>query len=371
MDARHVVVAVVLLATACGGGAEREATTPTPGVTSVAPETTTAAPETAEPTTPVTSETTAPGDVPRARAYSVMADAPGEGVLLFGGQYGTPPGTALRDLWSYSPGQGWDEIAAEDAPFSDAIVYKSKAGLVVVVADDFTPSGSDHATWTYDPAADEWRDLGTGGPLQGAGNRAAYDPGSDRVIVFGGLDTLGGTSETWALDVSGGTWEQMRPATSPGGRAFHVMAYDPGTDRVILFGGEADPAGNTHHGDTWAYDYDTDTWTELTPKRSPSARGYMVMVYDPVGERLILFGGASGQHAAEDVFGDTWAFDPRASTWTNLRPDIAPSPRAWYSMAFDAETETIVMFSGGETRDTDLDDVWLFDPRTDAWSQVA
>ena len=39
-------------------------------------------------------------------------------------------------------------------------------------------------------------------------------------------------------------------------------------------------------------------------------------------------------------------------------------------MAFDAESERIVLFSGGETRDTDLADVWLFDPRTDTWPEA-
>ena len=211
----------------------------------------------------------------------------------------------------------------------------------------------------------------TRGPLQGWGNRAAYDAASDRIIVFGGYGTLGGASETWGLDVPAATWTQMPPATSPPGRNFHTMAYDPGTDRVILFGGTAEEDGNTHHGDTWAYDYDTDTWTELTPKRSPSARTYMAMVYEPVGERMVLFGGAWGLWPEEDTLGDTWAFDPRTSTWTKLRPATAPSPRAWYSMAFDAETEKVVLFSGGATRDTDLTDVWLFDPRANTWTQVA
>ena len=39
-------------------------------------------------------------------------------------------------------------------------------------------------------------------------------------------------------------------------------------------------------------------------------------------------------------------------------------------MAFDTETKVIVLFSGGEIRGTDLDDVWLFDPVTDTWSQA-
>jgi hypothetical protein len=40
-------------------------------------------------------------------------------------------------------------------------------------------------------------------------------------------------------------------------------------------------------------------------------------------------------------------------------------------MATDAETGVIYLFSGGERRDTDLADMWRFDPHTDTWSQVA
>lgn len=81
-----------------------------------------------------------------------------------------------------------------------------------------------------------------------------------------------------------------------------------------------------------------------------------------------LFGGVD---ELEDPFGDTWAYDPRRNAWTNLRPSTAPSPREWHAMALDAETGTIVLFSGGEGRDTDLADTWIFDPRADAWSQVS
>ena len=31
----------------------------------------------------------------------------------------------------------------------------------------------------------------------------------------------------------------------------------------------------------------------------------------------------------------------------------------------------IVLFIGDETRDTDPDDVWLFEPETDTWSQLS
>jgi hypothetical protein len=39
-------------------------------------------------------------------------------------------------------------------------------------------------------------------------------------------------------------------------------------------------------------------------------------------------------------------------------------------MTADAETGLLYLFSGGETRDTELADLWRFDPRTDEWSPV-
>lgn len=45
-------------------------------------------------------------------------------------------------------------------------------------------------------------------------------------------------------------------------------------------------------------------------------------------------------------------------------------PQVLFLLACDAGSDRMILFSGGETRDTDLDDVWLFDPRSDDWSQV-
>lgn len=284
-----------------------------------------------------------------------MADVPGDGVLLFGGQHGTPPGTALTDVWSFSTEGGWGEEIADTGVSADGFAFDTQSGLAVVVEQD--------GTWTYDPAAGTWNQLETAErPGRVWGARLAYDAGSDRVILFGGFD--GGSTlsdQTWALDVDAQLWQRMAPAISPPAQNFHALSYDPVADRVLLFSTtEAD-------GSTWAYDYDTDTWTDLAPTTGPAQRIYTAMAYDAVGQRTILFGGVD---PIERPFGDTWAYDSAANTWTDLDPSAAPSPRGWHAMAYDAEAERIVLFSGGETRDTDLADAWLFDPHTDTWSQA-
>lgn len=308
------------------------------------------------PSEPVTVTASPSPSAPMARAYAVMADAPGDtGVLLFGGQFGTPPGTPLSDLWSFSPDDGWIELASETGRGTDAFAYDSRSKILVSVEKS--------STWTYDPASGEWQDLETRGhPRDVWGARIAYDAGSDRMILFGGFDGATLNDQTWALDLDAKRWARMHPATSPPAQNFHAMAYDPDADRVIMFSGHGQQG-------TWAYDYDTDTWANLSPKRSPEALDYSAIVYDPVGKRMILFGGVTG--SLEEPRGETWAFDFRKNTWTLLAPATVPSPRGWHAMAFDAETETIVLFSGGQTRDTDQDDVWLFDPRANTWTQVA
>ena len=339
-----LAIAAMMLASACSASGSGRAATPT-----------------AEAASPTSSEITTPpmsAASPHARAYAVMTDAPGKGVLLMGGQYGTPPGTALTDLWSFSPGEGWIQLEPETGVIADAFAYDSDSKLIVLVGQD--AAWTYDTVWTYDPSTREWQELRTRGehPRDVLGARMAYDAGSDRMILFGGYDGRL-NDQTWALDLGARRWERMSPETSPPAQNWYATAYEPDADRVILFG-DQQPG-------TWAYDYDTDTWTDLSPDSSPDVRDYSAMVYDPVGTRMILFGGVD---AGEEPFGDTWAYDVRKNTWTELAPATSPSARGWHSMAFDGETKTVVLFSGGETRDTDLDDVWLFDPATDTWSQL-
>ena len=49
----------------------------------------------------------------------------------------------------------------------------------------------------------------------------------------------------------------------PLARAFSAMAYDAESDRVILYAGQSEDENDDpiKRGDTWAYDFNTNTWT--------------------------------------------------------------------------------------------------------------
>jgi hypothetical protein len=97
------------------------------------------------------------------------------------------------------------------------------------------------------------------------------------------------------------SWWYEDPPDPPRARMTHAMAYNVESDRVILFGGY----GAGYLGDTWAYDCDTDRWTQTDPDNPPVARSGAAMASDSESDAVMLFGGMDSTNSTLD---DTWAF---------------------------------------------------------------
>ena len=136
------------------------------------------------------------------------------------------------------------------------------------------------------------------------------------------------------------------------------MVYDPSTHRMIMFGGWID---GTNLNDTWAYDLIANTWTELSPLGTqPYARNAHAAVYAPSNGLVIMFGGVLSGHAT--FLNDTWAYDPSANTWTKLAPSgTLPSERHDQAMVYDPSGNRMIMF-GGVTSSSRLNDTWVYTP---------
>ena len=108
----------------------------------------------------------------------------------------------------------------------------------------------------------------------------------------GGYANDRSTSETWAYDYNSNTWENLNPPISPPARIGHEMVYDVQSEKLILVGGRQDLLqGSLFYNDVWSYHYETNTWTNVTPAINPQARWYFSMVYDVNADRTILLGG--------------------------------------------------------------------------------
>ena len=134
---------------------------------------------------------------------------------------------------------------------------------------------SNPAFWTVLPTIDpmpSWRSYSS----------AIYDPVGDRMLVFGGQS--GGTpfNETWSLSLSPAfpTWELLATqGTPPPARSRHTAIYDPVRQRMVVYGG---PLLN----DVWALSLTTLEWTQLFPAGRPVLERYgHAAAYDPVPGR--------------------------------------------------------------------------------------
>jgi N-acetylneuraminic acid mutarotase len=222
-------------------------------------------------------------------------------------------------------------------------------------------------TWIYDPHTNAWArapvSLDRPLPPARASTMMVFDPDTGKLIMFGGGVRIRGDTlvaeeqfnDTWAYDPSSNTWTNLSPAGAvPEARYCHVMAYDPSTKKAILFGGIT-AAGPVN--DTWAYDPVANTWTELKPLGMvPPKRGILGMDYDPISRQLIVFGGGV---SPTELLGDFWAYDPAANTWKELKPSgPAPSPRGGHTMAYDPTIRRMIVFGGLDDTGTFCNDTW-------------
>ena len=95
--------------------------------------------------------------------------------------------------------------------------------------------------WAYDPTPTP----GPSSPRRALrlpldrGAAMAYDSASrpDRSCSEGSATVVACFSDTWAYDSSKNRWTELNSETHPIPRVYLCMTYDPSTERVIMFGG--------------------------------------------------------------------------------------------------------------------------------------
>jgi hypothetical protein len=325
----------------------------------------TKSPPTATPPTEV------PALNPSARGYVSMAyDSESDKIILFGGQIEGRGPVANGETWAYDIASNtWTEMKPAISPYQKGaldLVYDSESDRVIL----FGGNWGEKDTWAYDYNTNTWTEMAAG-PGEHLGYRMAYDIESDRCVLFGGMGypSLLLFDDTWAYDFNSDTWTEMQPNNNPSARNFHALAYDAQADRVILFGGsEWDENMNDKAlGDTWAYDFNTNTWEELEPGKGeyPTARFYHTLVYNPEEDRTILFG---------DNYGgtETWSYDYSTSTWKKLDPSPNPGVLYKHAMAYSTAAGLLVLF-GGQPTEVNFDftdQTWIYDPKANTWTDV-
>ncbi len=301
--------------------------------------------------------------VPAAAYGPIVYDEAAARFITFGV---SSSGNELNETWSYDLATNlWANLTPVSSPparSSFGLVYDSRADLVVLFGGRSNFGGIYGDTWTYNVTSNRWAWMNpatTWPALADVG--MAYDPVADRVIVFGGSN-LGPQGDTWALDLDNATWTNLNPSNAPAPRNLPMMTYDATTDRIILFGG-ASQGGVVN--DTWTYAFATNTWTDVTTTKAPSARAEGTLSYDSRSQRSILFGGWSFAGAHDD----TWTYDAVDNTWTNATKGVAP-PANLGGTAFDPlENETLLLLTGSTL--PPYETTWTFDFATSLWTSMS
>jgi len=180
-----------------------------------------------------------------------------------------------------------------------------------------------------------------------------YDSGADRTILFGG-GGAGSYNDTWAYNYNTNTWFNRNPSYSGGTLSFRSavlragFAYDPDANRSILFGGWG---GSTfYYNDTWAYNYTDNVWVNRSPGVSGgnlTPRGGCRLAYYDSVDRMIMFGGASG--VVGPYYNETWEYNFTDNMWVNRSPNVVGSlPEASEgAMVYDSSADLLIYFGGG------------------------
>ncbi|MFX1395783.1 MAG: Kelch repeat-containing protein [Promethearchaeota archaeon] len=209
-------------------------------------------------------------------------------------------------------------------------------------------------------------------PSARCGHGTVYDSKNDKIIIFGGTSGYSAFGETWAYDRESNNWTNMNPVVRPSAREPDTMAYDTKRGKVFLFGGGH--SASTRTDQTWIYDYETNNWTNMNPVIRPSARGKHAMAYDSKQDKIVLFGGYDSP--AND---ETWIYDFETNNWTNMNPTYKPNGVYDSAMVYDQKNEKIVLFGGIEDRlydpdigyyDIDNNETWVYDMNNSNWTKM-
>jgi len=329
------------------------------------------------------------GPGPRAGAASAYDEA-NDRLIVFGGEASGAPAEP-PDAWvlTHASGAGrtpaWTLLSAGGGPLG----RRQSTGAYDAATNRFILNGG--CTGTCDAAlADTWvltQANGEGGPpvwislpdapSGRAGHVAAYDRGSNRLIVFGGAQGNTLLNDLWTLRDANGignpAWEQLDPLGSPPeARSAMVGAFDAASNRFIVFGGRL--AGDVVSNEAFILSNANGLggrpeWTRLTPAGTPPApRWGSSAVYDLVSHRLTVFGGTGpGFDANENVpAADAWMLKDAdgigSPEWIRLAPEDGPPPGRLLSLAsYSGRQNRMVLYGGKNNRAEPalLDDLWV------------
>ena len=300
------------------------------------------------------------GPLPPARfLHAAVYDATNNRMIVWGGDSTFVSLPDLTDVWVLTNANGlggtpaWIPLSPTGGPppggtfpgrESTSAVYDAATNRMIIFGGASCDPCSGHDdVWVLTNAngvggAPAWLELlPSGGPPSARyGNSAVFDSTGNRLMISAGLETGGGLAgDSWVLaNASGLARNTGMPATpawaplpdGPEARYFHAAAYDPVSNRIVVFGGLG---ASGFLNDVWVLDNANGAgggptaWIPTAPTGTPPDTRVVFhhyQLYDPVSRRLIVFGG--DHDTAEDPLMDSWVLTDAVGTLDSLSLEL-------------------------------------------------
>jgi hypothetical protein len=240
-------------------------------------------------------------------------------------------------------------------------------------------------TWSYDlsgtpPGGWTNMNLTTNAPLPRLGHSAIYDPVNHRMIVFGGAAQVIGNpqlvlqNDVHVLDLTNPTavWTPtVVTGTPPEARRYHSAIYDADNERMIVYGGKGTGFAELSDVHYLSLSGSTPAWSSPALGARPVGREQHASIYDPVGSRMVQFGGQDNEPLLDGSLfaNDTWTLT--AAGWSQVFFAGTPGFRMGHSAIYDAANQRLVTFGGNiNPTPTPTSEMWglKLHPTTPTWA---
>ncbi len=304
---------------------------------------------------------TTPSSPPGTSQGIMVFDEKRNEVVHFGGL--KTAGGYSNETWTWN-GLAWTKRTPATSPsarFRAAAAWDPVSERVIMFGGD-TGSTFLRDVWAWNGST--WAAVTTSGPNglpdYRVNSAMAYDYQRQAMVVFGGRNVVGELNDTWKL--ANGVWTQIQAngaAGAPPARYAMGLAYSPSNSQLVMFGGIDDPCtANCLFGDTWTLGATASSWTQANPSHVPPARGAPSMTYHPGLQAVTMFGGINKDSGTAVVLNDTWAWT--GSDWSQATGIAAPEGRAGAMLAATNAGQA-VLFGGEKVTGQRFDETWTYD----------
>jgi len=266
----------------------------------------------------------------------------------------------------------WQRTYPEKRPLPQdehVMAYSPTSNEVLFVSgDDGLPTDAADLveTWVFNLTGTSWRELDSMSAATFPRRESAmvHIPSDDSALLYGGRHGNVILGDTWAFDFSTETWDEIdQMAFSAGARRGHSMAYVSSEDAVYLFGGHQLDVNRTMKLDLSSW-----TWSSIDTSEDAIAEMGTSMVHDPIKDRLIIFGGDGFLDTSSN--NQTKTYDISSGSWSWIDTPTNLTPRAWTSMAYDNVTNTAILFGGEDELGERIRETWRLNLTDDTWERL-